>query len=134
MKPWQIYSILAVIVWGIWGFCSKLSVDKLGLFRAYLAFSLGSIILPLLMLPFNKLPPFSNLVGIGIFTGFLGGLGTFLLSGALKSGRANVVIPITSQYILITVILSTLFYREPLTAQRITGIVFSIVAIILLSM
>lgn len=134
MKSWQSYSILAVFVWGIWGLLSKISVDKLGTYQAYLAFSLGAIILPLCMLLFNRMPSIASHVWLGILTGLLGGLGTFLLASALRTGRANAVMPITAQYILITVILATAFYREPLTIQRVAGIVFGVAAIVLLSL
>ncbi len=133
MKEWQVYSLLAVLIWGVWGFLSKLSVDKLGSLHAYLAFSLGALILPIFIMPFVHLPSISISLWIAIITGFLGGIGTFLLSRAFVTGRANVVIPITAQYILITVFIATAFYREPLTLTKIAGIALSVAAIILLS-
>ncbi|MEO0225807.1 MAG: EamA family transporter [candidate division WOR-3 bacterium] len=133
MKGWHFYAILAVIVWGVWGFLTKWSVDKLGSLQAYLAISLGAIILPIFFIPFIHLPAINLPFWIAVGTGILGSIGTLLLARAFTTGQTNVVIPITAQYILVTVILARLFYQEHLPLTRIIGIILSILAIILLS-
>ncbi|MCK4232762.1 EamA family transporter [candidate division WOR-3 bacterium] len=51
-----------------------------------------------------------------------------------KGGPLNVVVPLTSQYVLVIVIFSIIFFREPLTWKRIVGIAAAIAAIVFLSL
>jgi len=134
MKGWLVYSLVAVLVWGVWGFLTKWSVDRLGSLPAYFLFSLGSIVVPLALLPATKIPAVSGPFWVALGAGLLGGIGTLLLARAFATGRGNVVIPITAQYVLVSVLLTTFFHHEPLPVRKLIGIGFSIAAIVLLSM
>ena len=98
--------------------------------------------------------PFVILIGLGPLTGMdtakpavgyaglfacIAGLGasaaTLGFNRALQTGGpANVVVPLTSQYVLVIVLFSTIFLKEPLTWQRVVGIIAAVVAIVFLSL
>lgn len=79
-------------------------------------------------IPFDKYFLYACVAGIGA------NIATLAFNRALQvGGRANVVVPLTSQYVLVIVLFSTIFLKEPLTWKRIVGIVAAIAAIIFLS-
>ncbi len=68
-------------------------------------------------------------VAAGMSTGF----GLFFFFRALHQGAASVVVPLTSLYPVVTVVLSWLFLRESLSPRQLTGLVLAIAAVWLLS-
>ena len=80
-------------------------------------------------IPFNKYFLYACAAGLGA------NIATLAFNRALQvGGRANVVVPLTSQYVLVVVLFSTIFLKEPLTWKRIVGVVAAIIAIIFLSL
>jgi transporter family protein len=67
---------------------------------------------------------------VGGIAGSIGGLFYYL---ALARGEASRVVVITATYPVLTVILADLFLREPLSLQKILGIMFAILGICLLA-
>jgi len=66
--------------------------------------------------------------------GALNGLGALTSFAALeKGGKASVVIPIINLYPLVTICGAWLLLGEKLTGKQVTGIVFALVAVVLLS-
>ncbi len=85
------------------------------------------------------LPAFDWKFNRYVFFAFCAGIGaevaTLAFNRALqKGGPANVVVPLTSQYVLIIVLFSTIFLKEPITWQRIVGVIAALVAIVMLSL
>lgn len=59
-------------------------------------------------------------------------IGQLLYYYALKSGDASVVVPLIATFPLVTFILATLFLGDKLTMTKISGILFTILGIVLL--
>ena len=53
---------------------------------------------------------------------------------ALKIGPASVVLPLTNLFVVLPVLYGFIFLKESITLPRILGIVFAIIAAILLSL
>lgn len=53
---------------------------------------------------------------------------------ALKIGPVSVVIPLTNMYLIFPILFGFLVLREPITVPRVLGIVFALVATLLLSL
>lgn len=71
---------------------------------------------------------------IGFFVGLLNFAGFFILMKALSVGPLSIVLPLNSMSFIVTIILSVIFYKEKITLRRISGVVLSILAIILLGL
>lgn len=135
-SDWRVLSGIAILGWGLWGIMSKLALRELDWRVMLLVSSLASL-------------PLALALGIGVINfkpawwnfllAAIAGLGasgaTLAFNRALqKGGSANVVVPLTSQYVLVIVLFSTIFLNEPLTWKRIVGIVAAIAAIVFLSL
>lgn len=134
LSDWRVLSGIAILGWGLWGIMSKLALKELD-WRVMLLFSsLASL-------------PLVFTLGLGAFdwrfdkyvylilAGLGGSCATLAFNRALqRGGPANVVVPLTSQYVLVIVLFSTIFLKEPLTRKRIVGIIAALAAIVFLSL
>ncbi|RKX70132.1 hypothetical protein DRP53_06025 [candidate division WOR-3 bacterium] len=130
---WLLFALSAVLVWGFWGYLSKIVAVDLGGLQGYLIVSISSIAFTGAVLIATGLPGSLPNLPLYIITGILGGVGTLFFYLAMESGKASVVVPISAQYIVVAAILAFIFLKEPVTMRKILGIIFATVAIILLS-
>lgn len=138
MPRWLAFSLLTILVWGVWGAVSKVSSDAIDANTNQVFFTFG--LLPLIAIAWRSSRARSNREGhrIGIawafLTGILGGTGNIAFFHALSLGKASIVAPLTALFPLVTVILAvTLLHERIGTAQKI-GLVLALAAIYLLSM
>ncbi len=139
MPRWLAFSLLTILVWGIWGAVSKVSSDAIDANTNQVFFTFG--LLPLILVVWRSSRTTATREGgkIGIIlafiTGILGGTGNIAFFHALGiGGKASIVAPVTALFPLVTVILAVTLLRERIgTAQKI-GLVLALVAIYLLSM
>lgn len=138
LPAWLVYSILTLLLWGVWGAVSKVVSDRIDAYTNQVLFGIG-------MLPLFLLVAFSpKLKGgahrrRGIFyafiTGILGGAGNILFFRSLVlGGKASVVVPATSLSPLVTVLLGYFILKERLTTVQKVGFVLALIAIYLLSL
>ena len=71
---------------------------------------------------------FGRLVGV-VYT-----IGTFCFYQALSRGKALIVVPLTSLYPLITMLLTFLLLKERITILQGVGIILSLIAMLLMSL
>uniref|UniRef100_A0A7C3UNG5 EamA domain-containing protein n=1 Tax=candidate division WOR-3 bacterium TaxID=2052148 RepID=A0A7C3UNG5_UNCW3 len=131
---YRLSAFLAFLLWGIWAYFTKLLTRSLNpallSFVTYLALLIPLFFFTLFTHSFNYQPNLLYAIPVGIISG----VGTALFYYSLTKGPANVVLPFTSLYILIPVILSTIFLKEPLGKNHLLGIIFSLLAIFFLSL
>ncbi len=138
LPAWLVYSLLTVLLWGIWGATSKAISDDINAYTNQVLFSLG-------MLPLLLLVAFSPRLKGGRYrkrgmlyafiTGILGGTGNIAFFKSLMvGGKASVVVPATSLSPVVTVLLGYLVLKERLTAIQKAGFALAVVAIYLLSL
>jgi bacterial/archaeal transporter family protein len=135
MKIWYAYALLTLVVWGLWGVCSKLAANYSKPKQALLFQSVGVIAFALVVLFIERFriewsTPGFSWAAVGGFCAFVGFLTFF---AALEEGKASTVITLSALYPLVTIILSILFLHEKLSLRQTIGIAFALVASVLLS-
>lgn len=135
LSDWRVLSVIAILGWGAWGILSKIALKQVDWRVMMLITSVAALPLAFVL----GIPQFDWRFNRYILLAFFAGIGaevaTLSFNRALqKGGPANVVVPLTSQYVLVIVLFSTIFLKEPLTWQRIVGIVAAVVAIVMLSL
>ena len=137
IPAWLVYSILTLLLWGVWGAISKVVSDHIDAYTNQVLFALG-------MLPLLPLVCFSSRLKIcthrrrgilyAFITGILGGTGNIaFIKSLFVGGKASVVVPFTSLSPIATVLLGYFVLRERLTNVQKAGFVLAVVAIYLLS-
>lgn len=135
MNDWVIFAILAMIVWGFWGFFPKLATNYISP-RSVLVYEvIGAIIVGVAVLFLINFKPEVNAKGItfAILTGIAGTLGALFFIFAVSRGETSVVVTTTALYPLITIILAFLILKEPITIKQGIGMIFAFAAMMLLS-
>ena len=136
MPFWFWMSTVALILFGITGVTQKLSTNRISFELSFVWFSAAFLLLALIIgitvsLDWRLTP---GLVALAALGGLLNGLGGLTSFAALeKGGKASVVIPIVNLYPLVTIAGAWIFLGERLTLTQGAGIVFALVAVILLS-
>src|SRR5580704_15688161 len=135
LKAWYVYAVLTILTWGLWGVFSKLASNYSKPKQALLFQTAGVLAFAVVVLFMEKfrfawsLPGFSwaALGGFFAFVGFL----TFF--AALEQAKASTVLTLSALYPLVTILLSIAFLHEKLTARQGAGIVFALIASVLLA-
>lgn len=134
MQQWLIYSLLALLMWGIWGFLPKVALMQFKpesvLLWQGLGAALSTLIFYFLTVSLQTTSPVGILAGIG--TGIFAFLGSLFFIFALSTGKASAVVTLTALYPLITIFLAILFLGETLTLRMFIGILFALIAIYLM--
>lgn len=136
MPAWLVYTLITVLLWGVWGFESKLLVDRTSPYTGQLLYTAG-LIPPVAMVLISPKRFSGKRRRLGFFfafvTGLLGGLGNVAFFIALAKGSASVIVPLTSLSPLVTVLVGVLVLKEKMRWFQYVGLVMALVAIYLLS-
>jgi len=135
MSEWVIYTLLATLLWGVWGLLLKISSNMLsGWVSTYILSSTSSFAIALttylIMRPQITLSKGSLLA---ITAGTFGGLGYIAFLKALEVGKASLVVPLTALYPAVTAVLTYLIIRESISPVQLLGVVLALVAAVLIS-
>ncbi|MGQ9920418.1 MAG: EamA family transporter [Desulfobacca sp.] len=135
MSDWFSFALLALLFWGLWGVCSKIANMYLPSWAIFIIEVLvyvvvGGIVWGLQRFALPWSPPG---LAAAVAAGLCGGGGLFFFLKALASGPASVVVPLTSLYPLITVLVGVTILAEALTLRQLLGIGLAVVAVWLLS-
>jgi len=135
MNSWVIFAILALLVWGFWGFFPKLATNYISPKSVLVYEVIGAIIVGMAVLFLVNFKPEVNAKGItfAILTGIAGTLGALFFIFAVSRGKTSVVVTTTALYPLITIILAFLILKEPITIKQGVGMIFAFAAMMLLS-
>jgi transporter family protein len=127
---WLGFSLLALGLWGVWGFLGKVAAQHLPTSVTYLlaisghlavvAYLLGRGIGPVAWEPWG--------VGAALGSGLAMAAGLLFFYEALGRGPAAVVVPLTALYPAVAVVLSCVFLQEALTLRQLTGLALALVA------
>jgi uncharacterized membrane protein len=129
---WRLLIVGYLIITGVWGLLVKLASARLNPFTlAFVAGTTGWI--TVLVFSFTKLNWQSRTgIWIAALSGILGGISIIIFYAALKLAAANVVIPLSTLYIFVTVVLSYFFLGETMTLKHLLGIILGFIAVFLL--
>jgi bacterial/archaeal transporter family protein len=135
MFGWLFYALLTLVLWGLWGVFSKIASSHLPVCVIYLVevsvyLLVGGLIWVQMRVPFDW-----NYPGLtaAVAAGLSGGFALFFFLKALSFGPATVIVPLTSLYPVITVLLGITFLHEGLTLRHLAGIILAVAAVWLLS-
>ncbi|MCK4839159.1 MAG: EamA family transporter [Desulfobulbaceae bacterium] len=135
MANWLPATLGSLVLFGLWGFFPKLAVTYLDSRSALIYYTIGSLLVALVVLFTLKMQPAFHPRGsiFAVLSGVAGFAGTLCFFAAASRGRISLVVCITALYPLITIILAAIFLKEPLTIKQLTGMACAIVAILLMS-
>ncbi len=135
---WLVYSLLTIVLWGVWAAISKAISGDINAYMNQVLFALGLLPVMAVVYRFPSLSGGSNRKK-GFFyafiTGILGGTGNIAFFKSLMSGgKASVVVPATSLSPVVTVLMGYVVLKERLTASQKVGLLLAMIAIYLLSL
>lgn len=132
---WLLPALLALIIYGFWGFFPKIAVNYISPQSALVYEVAGAMLVGLVTLFLIDFNLDSHPKGIlfAMLTGIAGMTGTLFFFTAAQKGKISVVVSLTAIYPLITIILAALFLKEPLTIKQLSGMAMAIIAILLLA-
>lgn len=131
---WHIFALVALIMWGLWGFFPKLTTKYIDPKSALVWEVVGSIIVGIIVLIIIGFKPAVHPKGVvfAILTGIFALLGALAFLYAISKGKASVVVTITALYPLVAIALSFFVLHEAVTIKQGIGILVALVAMILL--
>jgi len=132
---WLGFSLLALGLWGVWGFLGKVATQHLPSPMVYILTISGHLVVVAYLL-MEGLGPVSWQpwgVGAAVGSGIAMAVALLFFLKALARGPALVVVPLTALYPAVTVALSWIFLREALTLRHLIGLALALTAVWLLS-
>jgi uncharacterized membrane protein len=132
---WLIWTVATLLAWGVWAILAKLIGDALAAAQSQILSTLG--MLPILaVLAVNRETRGGQNRRRGVFLAFGSGvvscLGNLPYYAALGGGgKAATVVPLTSLYPLVTVLLAAVLLKERLNRIQTCGVILSLAAIYL---
>lgn len=128
MPTWFILAIVALLLWGVWGLFPKLATNHISPASVMVFEGLGHVlVIAVVFVSLNFRPEIhSRGIIFAVLAGLVGTLGTIPFLYAISRGKASIVVPMTSLYPLVTIILSLLILNEPVTWKQGLGIVLAL--------
>ncbi len=135
-RNWLYYAITTTALWGVWGAFIELP-EKAG-FPATLGYSAWALtLIPVSLVALKiiswKLDKDRRSILLGMGAGLMGCGGQLILFQCLRMGPAYIVFPIISLYPVVTIILSVIFLKESASKRAWIGIIFALLAVVMLS-
>jgi len=132
---WLVLSIMTIVSWGFMGLILKIASKYADWPQTYLIAN-GVVFAAAVLLYITHKP--SIVVGspgfnYALIAGFASSLANIGFYSALQGGKAILVIPLTSLYPVITIVLSYLILHEEITLTKGIGILLALLAIVLVS-
>jgi transporter family protein len=131
------FALLAFVLWGFWGLTSKMAINAIGPGNIFGFYVISSLTAPVVYLLFRRVRPQQSRASnppliawvLGATALALNVCGVFAFSFALKAGSASLVVPISSAYPLVTVILAVGLLRERLDRIHVIALAFVIIGL-----
>lgn len=132
---WQIYALLALLSWGLWGFLAKVASRQMAWYEVFIVGSVSGFFMAL-ALGFAFRPNW-ELRSLAFWLAFVAGafsyLGSLFFYIAVGRGNLSLVMPLGALYPLVGLALAFLFLQERVTLTQGLGIALAVVAAVLLS-
>jgi transporter family protein len=135
-----IFALLAFILWGFWGLTSKMAVDRIGPGNILGFYAIATTSVPMLYAWLRRVrlwrlgtdsPPRAAWA-LGATGLAFSASGTFAYSFALGKGAAALVVPISSAYPLVTVVLAVALLHEKLSWFHVIALVAVLIGLIVI--
>lgn len=131
-NDWRVMIGIYLVLSGIWGVLAKIAAHRLEpLVASCIATTFACLTVVCLAMRHVSFHP-SLWVAVAAMCGILGGFSSLILYSALKQAPASIVLPMSSLYLVITVILSAVVLDEVLHVRHYVGIMLAIISVALL--
>jgi transporter family protein len=128
-----VYAGLTILMWGLWGFFGKMALERnMPPVSVFLAEVLISLFVAAFFVRRALIPPQAKWSMFGLFSGAGLAIGLVFYYLALEHAQANMIVPLTSLYPAVTVVLSYIFLHERLSPLQWVGLVLLLVGAYLL--
>lgn len=121
---------------GVGSFLQKFVMNKVSPFQLEVITAIGMFVISvpaLLIMQKNlSIPVFS--APLSIFVGLLFALGSFTYVLSVSKLPVSIAAPLSTGYIVVAVVLSAIFLKEPITPLKAIGITLTIIGIAILSL
>ena len=135
VETWLVLSLITLVVWGFFGFLSKIALNHLDWRQVYVISGLSSAVLVVVVSLFLR--PSIDFKNTGTMLAMLAGLtsiGALTFFFALSQGKTSIIIPLTALYPTVAVVLGFLILQEKINLFQGLGIILAIVSVFLLSL
>ena len=133
-----IFSLLTILMWGLWGFFGKLALEKrMAPTTVFLAETLVSafiaVVLVLAVMQRHDAQPLYSTVNVyGVLSGVALAVGLLLYYLALEGANVTFVVPLTATYPVVAVLLGYVLLRERPSPLQWVGVVLVVAGAALL--
>jgi len=128
------YTLIALIGWGFWAIGSKLLTRYFNTLSTTFWISFWSIAFLTLFVFLRKGLIVNKYVTYAIPVGLVSLFAIVAFYKALSIGPSSVVVPIANLYVILPVLFGFIVLREPVSTTRVLGIIFAVLATILLTL
>jgi len=135
MKHWIVPTICSFILWGVWGFLPKMTIQYLDPKSAVIYEVLGGVVLACLILAFTGFRPEVNPRGIvlAMITGLFGIAGALFFLMAVARGPVTLVVTFSALYPVISILLAVVFLNESISLRQGFGIALALCSMVLVA-
>ncbi|NEP09257.1 MAG: DMT family transporter [Symploca sp. SIO1A3] len=132
---WLINAFIATVLFGVWGFLSKLATSSINSLSVFLFQMLGGVFVTLLAVGLSNIEIEYEWQGgsYGFLVGVTGMLATLFFTEAISKGSASIVSVVTALSPLFTIALAFVFLKESLSLSQGMGVILGLFSIVLLS-
>lgn len=131
---------LAFFAWGIWSFSSKVAIDMIGPGNLFGFYIISAFTAPLMYAFFRArwrgedapTNPSKTAWSFGVIFLAVNVFGAFAYSYALDSGSASLVVPISSAYPIVTVVLAMAILKEHVNVGQVIALVGVVAGLVMI--
>ena len=133
-----IFSLLTILMWGLWGFFGKLALEKrMPPTTVFLAETVVSALIAIFLLfaivqRQDGQPIYSTINVYGILSGVALAVGLLFYYFALEGAKVTVIVPLTATYPVVAVLLAFVLLRERPQPLQWVGVILVVAGVALL--
>ena len=130
-----LFGLMAMFFWGIAKVIVKPAINRIGPYHAlFYEHLVVAIVLSIFCIPFvDFVIPSGKILLLLIAAIIIGALAIYLFFKSIDQGKVSLSTPIAQSSVILTVILSFMFYGEVLSGMQLTAIILLILGVILVS-
>lgn len=133
------FAFMAFLAWGVWSLTSKAAVDLVGAGNMFGFYIISSLTAPVLYAWFRRVRPLRGTFpnpgrlawAFGAAALVVNVFGAFAYTYALEQGSASLVVPISSAYPLITVVMAMALLKERISRLQVVALAGVVVGLVL---
>ena len=135
MKSWILPTLGTFICWGLWSFIPKITTRYIDPKSAIIYEVIGGLFLSIVVLSFMnfRLETHPKGVALAATAGLLGFLGALCFLYAVSKGPVSLIAPLSALYPILSITLAVIFLNEAFTIKQCVGVVFALLAVVLVS-